>query len=69
MFPFYRTGMKKFEEGKKLPYKSVTEEEFTKLCIENGMTEEKAKLQAGICKVLGSYIQLKDQNIMIREEE
>jgi hypothetical protein len=67
MFPnmneYMRNKYGKFEEIE------VTEEEFVKLMVESGVTEEKAKFQANMCKMLGSSILVEKRRLSIKKEE
>lgn len=49
----------------KLPKASVTEKEFIQACIDNGMTEEKAKSTAKISKIMGSQVMVGDRMLEI----
>lgn len=57
----------KLEETSKLPRIEVSEKKFIKLCIENGITKEKAEFQAKMCKGLHSHIQLGNQMVGIKQ--
>lgn len=53
------------EKSKNLPHVEVTEEEFIRLMVENGETEEKAKFHAKISKGLGSAVMIGDKMVQI----
>lgn len=52
-----------------LPTVEVTEEEFIRLMMEAGETEEKAKSQAAFGKALGSSVMLGDKMLHIKEKK
>ena len=56
------------EKASKLPNVEVTEEEFIRLMIEAGETDEKAKFQAKISKGLGSSVMIGDKMVKICEK-
>lgn len=51
-----------------LPQVEVTEEEFIRLMVEAGETEEKAKSQANFSKILGSSVMIGDRMVQIKDK-
>lgn len=64
MFP----NMQQYMKAKygNLPTVEVTEEEFIKIMVEAGSTEEKAKSQANFSKILGSSVMVGDKMLHIK---
>ncbi len=60
---------KKKEQTANLPEREVSEEEFVKLFMETGATEEKAKFQAKISKALGSSVHVGQEMLKIVDDE
>jgi hypothetical protein len=52
-----------------LPTVEVTEEEFVRIMMESGQTEEKAKSQASFAKALGSSVMVGDKMLYIKEKQ
>lgn len=50
-----------------LPEIEVDETEFIRIMMENGHTEEKAKLQASMAKGLGSSVMVGDKMVKIKD--
>jgi hypothetical protein len=55
------------EETKDLPHVEVTDEEFIRLFMETGMTEEKARQHLMISKGLGSYVHIGEQMVKAKD--
>jgi hypothetical protein len=52
----------------KLPQVEVTREEFIKLMVESGETQDKAEFQATICAGLGSSTRIGDKMVSIKDK-
>lgn len=57
------------EKAKTLPQMEVSEEEFIRLMVEIGETEEKAKFHAKMSKGLGSSVMIGDKMVKIKDAE
>lgn len=68
MFPNMNRYLEMREKAKTLPQVEVTEEEFVRLMVEAGETEEKAKFSANISKGLGSSVMIGDKMVKIKCE-
>lgn len=55
------------EKAKTLPHVEVSEEEFIRLMVEAGETEEKAKFNATMSKGLGSSVMIGDKMVIIKD--
>ncbi len=67
MFPNIPRYIEAKHKASELPLVEVTEEEFIRLMIEAGQTEEKAKFNAKISKGLGSSVMVGDKMVKICE--
>lgn len=68
MFGFPHRGYRQsLDEVSKLPHIEVTTEEFVKMLVAAGQTEEKAKSQANFAKGLGSSIRIGDQMVGVKD--
>lgn len=56
---------RKTKQVENLPHIEVSEEEFIRLCLDNGFTEEKANFQLKMAKGLGSYMECGDKMIAV----
>lgn len=63
---FYR----KYLDSKKNDYPSVevTHEEFIKLVVESGISQEEAEMQARIAKIMGSELLLNKRYVSIKQD-
>jgi hypothetical protein len=55
-------------EPKAMTSRKVSEPEFIRLCLENGMTEEKARIHTRICKELDKKMILGEEMISINAD-
>lgn len=58
----------KYGEASKFPRIKVTTEEFIKMLMETGMTEESAKTQVTVAKGLGSECKIGERWVGIKDE-
>lgn len=63
----FRRYIEMKNKAEKLPTVEVSEEEFIRLMVETGETEEKAKFHAKISKGLGSAVMIGEQMVKIKE--
>jgi hypothetical protein len=66
MFPDVSRYMQMKEKAKTLTEIEVSEEEFIRLMMEAGQTEEKAKFQAKMSKGLGSSVMIGENMVKIK---
>jgi hypothetical protein len=64
---FLFPNLKKYEKAKSLPEVEVTEEEFIKLMVKSGETEDKAKFHATMSKGLGLAVMIGEQKVKIKD--
>lgn len=72
--PEIQSGYTRYMESKygpssKLPRRKVSEEEFIRLLMESGMSEDKAKEQAFFAKNLGGSLQVGQEWLGIEKDE
>ena len=65
--PDPRWFQQQMKEAEHLPVEDVTEEEFIRLFIEQGMEPRKAKMQAVVAKGLGSHARIGNKMVGIKE--
>lgn len=60
-------NLNQYHKAKTLPQIEVSEEEFIKLMVESGETEDKAKFHATMSKGLGSAVMIGEKVVKIKD--